>query len=204
MPPITETLYRQADTALVFFFRLADNPMLGYLTGIAVLGLLCAVVGDLTISLGLRINGAFINRDANELIRMQNQSMLALQAGDKESYQACNTVANDSFGKVFFRQLALGASSLWPVPFALQWLHGRFAEVAFLLPVPIGDRTSVGYAFTFIPMYILMRILFGHLRTRLPGYRRLTFTKGGEQAEIEPLLSVNEVFPAEKTCRSER
>lgn len=201
MSPTFEALYHQADTALIYFFRLAENPMLGYLIGIALLGILCAMAGDLTISLAIRVNGAFLDRDNAELVRMQNQSLLALQARDKESYQACNSLANDSFGKVFFRQMALGASSLWPVPFALQWLDNRFAEVAFLLPIPLGDRTSVGYAFTFIPMYILMRILFGKVRTRLPGYRRLTVPAATPDPESETLLRVEDVFPA-KECRT--
>ena len=200
MPPIVETIVQQADTALIFFFRLSANPMLGYLIGIAVLGLLCAVIGDLTITLAFRLNGAFFRRDNQELVRMQNRSLLALKARDKESYQACNEVANESFGKVFFSQMALGASSLWPVPFALQWLNGRFADVAFLLPMPLGERTSVGYAFTFIPMYILMRILFGKIRTRLPGYRRLTLWQDTGGDETEAMLSVDEVFP-ERHCR---
>ena len=197
MSPNLETLYHQADAALVFFFRLAENPMLGYLIGIAVLALICAVIGDLTIALAFRFNGKFFKRDNHELVQMQNKSLLALKAQDKESYQACNQVANDSFGKVFFTQIALGASSLWPVPFALEWLNGRFAEVAFLLPIPLGTRTEVGYAFTFIPMYILMRILFGQIKDRLPGYRRLTALKDDDDGEMEPMLSVDDVFKDE-------
>ena len=195
MPSFFETIVHQIDAGLMYFFRLAENPMLGYLVGIAVLAALCAVVGDLTIALAFRLNGRFFNRDNRELVQMQNKSLLALQARDKESYQACNTVANESFGKVFLSQMALGASSLWPVPFALQWLNGRFADVAFLLPIPLGTRTSVGYAFTFIPMYILMRILFGKIRTRLPGYRRLTVSNAAEDTETESMLRFDDVFP---------
>lgn len=204
MPETFDIYFRQLDAVLIFFFRLADNPMLGYLIGIAVLGLLCAVIGDLTVALAYRVNGAFLKRDTQELVSMQNKSLLALKARDKESYQACNEVANDSFGKVFFSQLALGASSLWPVAFALQWLDGRFGDVSFLLPVALGNRTAVGYAFTFIPMYILMRILFGKLRTRLPGYRRLTVPPDSDQAETEAMLSVEDVFPGRGKCGSAR
>jgi hypothetical protein len=204
MPEMLDILYRQADACLIFFFRLAANPMLGYLIGIAFLGLMCAVIGDLTVALAYRVNGVFLKRDTQELVSMQNKSLLALKARDKESYRACNEVANDSFGKVFFSQLALGASSLWPAAFALQWLDGRFGDVAFLLPVALGDRTSVGYAFTFIPMYILMRILFGQLRTRLPGYRRLTVAKDIDQTETEGMLRVEDVFPGGERCGSQR
>ena len=195
MSPIVETLYHQTDAALIFFFRLAANPMLGYLLGIAVLALVCVVLGDLTITLALRVNGTYFHQDSLELVRMQNKSLLALRAGDKASYQACNEMANDSFGKVFFSQIALGASSLWPVPFALHWLDGRFADVAFVLPIPLGHLNSVGYAFSFIPMYILVRILFGHVRSHLPGYRRLTGSSAGDAKEVEAMLSMEDVFP---------
>jgi len=202
MPVSFETIYAHIDAGLIYFFRLVDNPMLGYLVGIAVLGLFCAVIGDLTVALAFRINGTFFKQDNQELVRMQNKSLLALRARDKQSYQACNEVANDSFGKVFFTQLALGASSLWPVPFVLQWLGERFADVAFLLPFPLGARTSVGYAFTFIPMYILMRILFGKVRTRLPGYRRLSVPEGGHDEETESMLSMDDVFPENRCPRT--
>jgi hypothetical protein len=196
MSPILETIYHQTDAALIFFFRLAANPMLGYLLGIAVLALVCVVLGDLTITLALRVKGTYFHQDSLELVRMQNKSLLALRAGDKESYQACNEMANDSFGKVFFSQIALGASSLWPLPFALHWLDGRFADVAFVLPIPLGHLTSVGYAFSFIPMYILVRILFGRVRPHLPGYRRLTGSPAGDAEDIEVMLSMEDVFPA--------
>jgi hypothetical protein len=40
-----------------------------------------------------------------------------------------------------------------------------------------------------------MRILFGHVRTRLPGYRRLTLGPGSDDDDGETMLSVDEVFP---------
>jgi hypothetical protein len=196
MSPTLTSIYHQVDAVLIFFFRLVENPMLGYLIGIAVLALLCAVVGDRTIALAVRFNGTFFDRDTQELVRMQNKSLLALQAQDKESYLACNEVANDSFGKVFFSQLALGASSLWPVPFALQWLDERFADVVFLLPIPLGARESVGYAFTFIPMYILMRIVLGKVKGRLPFFGRKPSELAVEQQTGEKMLGFTDVFPA--------
>ena len=198
MPSSFETLYNHVDAVLIYFFRLTDTPIIGYLAGIAVLALVCVVLGDLTVAAAFRVNGAFFRRDNRELVSMQNKSLIALQAQDKASYQACNEIANDSFGKVFFSQIALGASSLWPVPFALQWLDGRFADVEFLLPFTLGTRTTVGYAFTFIPMYILLRILFGHVRTHLPGYRRLTVPEVLDPSETEAMLTMDEVFPMRK------
>ncbi len=192
---MTETLYGQLDAFLIAFFRLAENPMLGYLTGIAVLALVCVIVGDLSMGLAYRWNHAFLQRDNRRLVRLQNGSLRALKARDKESYQALNREANDAFGKVFFTRVALAAASLWPLPFAMQWLEARFGDVLFALPLALpktGD--AVGYAFTFIPMYILVRIVFGRLRSRLPIFRRVLTLQVREQMDGEQMLSFTDVF----------
>jgi len=93
-------------------------------------------------------------------------------------------VANDAFGKVFFSQVALSISSLWPIPFAAGWLQTRFQDVSFPLPVSlpvVGDQ--VGFMFTFLPIYILVYILFGQIKGRLPFFR--TVVKRLEQYEGE-------------------
>ncbi len=77
---MTETLYRQLDAFLMAFFRLAENPMLGYLTGIAVLALVCVILGDLSMGLAYRWNHAFLRRDNRRLVRLQNGSLHALKA----------------------------------------------------------------------------------------------------------------------------
>ncbi len=197
-----ETLYTQLDAFLISFFRLADNPMLGYLAGIAILALVCVVLGELSMGLAYRWNHAFLRRDNRRLVRLQNGSLNALKARDKESYQALNREANDAFGKVFFTQVALAAASLWPLPFAMQWLESRFGDVLFALPITLpkaGD--AVGYAFTFIPMYILVRIIFGRLKGRLPFFRRIRSLQVGEHEDGEAMLSFSDVFhtPAESS-----
>jgi len=55
----------------------------------------------------------------------------------------------------------------------------------------------VGYAFTFSPMYILMRILFGQIKDRLPGYRRLTVLPDENDGEEETMLRVGDVLKDE-------
>ncbi|MDJ0883682.1 MAG: hypothetical protein QNJ48_05950 [Desulfobacterales bacterium] len=192
---MTETLYRQLDAFLMAFFRLAENPMLGYLTGIAVLALVCVILGDFSMGLAYRWNHAFLRRDNRRLVRLQNVSLRALKARDKESYQALNREANDAFGKVFFAQVALAAASLWPLPFAMQWLETRFGDVLFALPLALpkaGD--TVGYAFTFLPMYILVRIVFGRLKGRLPYFRRIRSQQMREQKDDEGMLRFSDVF----------
>ncbi len=190
-----ETLYRQLDAFLIYFFRLADNPMLGYLAGITVLALACVILGELSMGVAYCWNHAFLKRDNRRLVRLQNGSLRALQARDKEKYQALNREANDAFGKVFFTRVALAAASLWPLPFAMQWLEGRFGDVAFTLPLvlpKVGD--AVGYAFTFIPMYILVRVVFGQFKGRLPFFGRIRALQAGEVQEGERMLSFADVF----------
>ena len=192
---MAETIYRQLDALLIAFFRLAENPMLGYLTGIAVLSLGCVILGELSMGLAYRWNHAFLRRDNRRLVRLQNGSLRALKARDKESYQALNREANDAFGKVFFTRVALAAASLWPLPFAMQWLESRFGDVLFALPIALpktGD--TVGYAFTFIPMYILVRIVFGRVKGRMPFFRGVRSLQAREHKEGEQLLSLTDVF----------
>ena len=88
------------------------------------------------------------------------------------------------FGKVFFSQVALSISSLWPIAFAAGWLQTRFQDVSFPLPVSlpvIGDH--VGFMFTFLPIFILVYILFGQIKGRLPFFR--TVVKRLEQYDEE-------------------
>jgi hypothetical protein len=190
-----EAFYMHLDAVLIFFFRLAENPMLGFLTGIAVLSLGCVVLGEVSMGVAYRWNHAFLARDNQALVRLQNGSLGALKARDKESYQALNREANDAFGKVFFTQVALAAASLWPLPFAMHWLQARFGEVLFSLPVglpKVGD--TVGYAFLFIPTYILVRVLFGQVKGRLPFFRGLRSLQVRDQAAGAQMLSFSEVF----------
>lgn len=160
------------DTAFIYFFRLPDIPILGYYLGCAVLSLACVVIGQITIAIAFFWNQKFIDKDNHEMVRMHNLSVKALLAKDKKAYTSCNKVANDAFGKVFFSQIALSISSLWPIAFAAGWLQTRFQDVSFPLPFSlpvVGDK--VGFMFTFLPMYILVYILFGQVKGRLPFFR---------------------------------
>ncbi|MDO9565998.1 MAG: hypothetical protein Q7J15_04590 [Candidatus Desulfaltia sp.] len=169
-----QTIYLNIDTFLIFFFRITTNPVIGYFIGILVLSVICVIIGEFTISLAFRFNKKYIDHDNRKMVRMQNLSVQALMAKDKMSYKACNKEANEAFGKVFFKQIALAASSLWPIPFALGWMQTRFLDVEFLLPCrlpALGE--SAGYSFTFIPMYILARILFGKIKHKLPYFKKM-------------------------------
>jgi hypothetical protein len=181
---ILATLHQWFDSAFIYFFRLPEIPILGYYLGCAVLSLACVVVGQITIAIAFFWNKTFIDADNREMVRMHNLSVRALLAKDKKAYKNCNKAANDAFGKVFFSQIALSVSSLWPVAFAAGWLQSRFQDVTFALPLSlpvIGDQ--VGFMFTFLPIYILVYILFGWIKGRLPLFR--TIVKRLEQYDTE-------------------
>ncbi|MBL7179632.1 MAG: hypothetical protein ABIK98_01790 [Pseudomonadota bacterium] len=160
------------DGFLIYFYRIVEEPIIGYFIGTGVLSLLCVIIGEFTISVAFRFNKAYIDQDSREMVRMQNLSVRALLAKDKKSYKAFNREANEAFGKVFFKQIALASASLWPIPFALGWMQTRFFDIEFLLPCrfPVVGETT-GYAFTFIPMYILVRLLFGKIKPKLPYFK---------------------------------
>ena len=167
-------VYYRLDAVLIFFFRLPGVPILGYYLGCTVLALACVIVGQLTLAAAFKINQRFIDRDNHKMVRMHNLSVKALLSKDKQAYRSINKEANDAFGKVFFAQIALAISSLWPVPFAVGWLQTRFLDVRFELPVSlpvVGDH--VGFMFTFLPIYILVFILFGKIKSKLPFFRAI-------------------------------
>ena len=194
----TPTLLYHIDSVLISFFRLTDIPILGYYAGSALLCLVCVIVGQLTLSLAFRFNRQFIDRDNRRMVKMHNLSVKALVTKNKNAYKNCNKEANDAFGKVFFSQIALCISSLWPVPFALGWMQIRFLDVAFPLPVtlPVLGNT-VGFMFTFIPMYILVYILFGKVKAYLPYFRnekRMLDAYAAEESEA--LISLSDLSPS--------
>ena len=168
------TLQQWLDAFFIYFFRLPDMAILGYYLGCSVLALVCVVAGQITIAIAFFWNQRFIDRDNEEMVHMHNLSVRALLSKDKRAYTSCNKAANDAFGKVFFSQIALDISSLWPIPFAAGWLQTRFQDVAFPLPFTlpvIGDH--VGFMFTFLPIYILVYILFGLIKGHLPFFRTI-------------------------------
>ncbi len=187
------------DGFLIEWFRLHPEPILGYMIGIALLSAMCAVIGGITLLIATRANGDLFISQNRQMVKMQNLSVKALIAKDKPAYKLLNREANDAFGKYFFAQIAVSVSSLWPAPFALAWMHTRFADVDFLLPVHIpGIGNSVGYAFSFIPMFILMSILFSHLKKRLPVFDRMHRHLDEIHREADKMVTVADYLPSSR------
>ena len=167
---IVSSLMNGVDQILITPYRWPKNAMEGWWLGTTFLALWATLLGRATLALVMRLNRQHVKESLEETSLRHEQSMNALKAGDKESYKAINNLANEAYGKSFFLLVAMATASLWPIPLALGWLQLRFTEVRFPLPVEIpfiGD--SVGYAFVFIPLYILVRILVGKFLSALFG-----------------------------------
>jgi hypothetical protein len=136
------TVYLFVDRFLIFFFRLTGITILDYDVGCAVLALISVILGQLTIAVAFLWNQRFIDHDNQQVVRMHNLSIKALVCKDKSAFQKINREANDAFGKLFFSQIALAASSLWPIALAAGWMQTRFLNVEFALPARLGDGPS--------------------------------------------------------------
>jgi hypothetical protein len=160
------------DGTLILLYRISGHPLVDYFIGTFLLGLICVIIGELTVSLALRFNKPYLDELTGEMLKKEALSIEAYKAGDKTSYRALNKVATDAWGKRFFTMVAYSAGMLWPIPFALGWMQTRFNAIEFQLAFPLSLAFgTVGYTFTFIPLYILGRILFKYLRPWLPYFR---------------------------------
>ena len=161
------------DNFLITFYRITGYSLLDYFIGTMVLGFICVIIGEVSVSLAIRFNKRYLDEMSNEMKEKEALSLAAHQAGDKAGYQSLNKQATDVWGKHFFTMVAYSAGILWPIPFALGWMQTRFSGVEFELAFPLSlvFGNTVGYLFTFIPIYILCRIIFKYMRPWLPYFR---------------------------------
>ncbi|MBG0774825.1 MAG: hypothetical protein H0S85_00130 [Desulfovibrionaceae bacterium] len=166
---ILSSLYIALDTALIAPYRLTGSSVAGFWLGTAVLDVWCVLLGELTMAGVYLWNWRHYDSQNRAMVRMHNISVRAIAMGDKTAYKAGNKLANEEFGKCFFAQMALFATSLWPMPFALGWLATRFSGV----DIHLAGSFDVGYAFVCIGLYIPLRIAFSRVKTRLSLFRRV-------------------------------
>ena len=191
---ILSAIYYGIDAFLISFYRLSPIPILGYYIGTGALCLICVIAGQMTYCWAYRRNHRFFSSDSREMIHMHNLSIKALGAKNKTAYKSCNKQANDAFGKYFFAQAAIGIASLWPVPFALAWMQSRFVQVDFALPIPLpGFGSSVGFMFTFFPIYVLVYILFGKIKNKIPYFSSFEQWRQVNHSEAEEMMSFSDL-----------
>jgi len=158
------------DPAFIWAFRLVPDPRAGFFLGSVYVALCAVIVGDVAMSLAYRINRKAHLAHQREMLRQGDMSFQALACKDKKAYKACNSLANEAFGRNFFLGATLFCASVWPVALALGWMDERFGRVDDLIAPFIGQ---VRPEFWFIPIYIVVRIVFSKVKYGVPLYRRL-------------------------------
>ncbi len=192
---ILSTIYFWIDAFLIFWYRIPENPMLGFIVGTTALCGFATVIGWYTADAAASLMNPHLHRLKKETVSMHNLSMKAIAVKDKHSYTSCNTMANEAFGRYFFAQTGLGAAALLPVPFALGWLQERFQDVLFPIPFTIPKvGSNVTPVFVFILLYILTRILTGPIRKRM--LNRKPSNSLSRQGDEEKMLGLSDLFGA--------
>lgn len=163
-------LWSALDPVFIVLYRITGNSVIDFFTGTFLVALLTVVLGEFTISIAYRVNREHLKVLNSKMVSMHNRSLDALKSGNKEKYKSSNKEANDAFGRVFFNAIALSAACLWPIFFALGWMQTRFIGIGF--PVPFTGWEA-NYVVVFLAAYIICRILFGHLRPRLPYFKQV-------------------------------
>ena len=174
------------DMIFVWLFRLPLPPVVAFCIGLALLALVLTVVGELCMAGAYFMNRKHFAKIADDMTTNNNNSIRALARQDKVSYTACNSLANDAFGKSFFSGLTLFAASVWPVAFALSWLSFRYGGIEF--PLPLTEFT-VGVNFLFIPLYVLVRFLFSKAKPHLPVFARIRRAVQANEFNGEELMT---------------
>jgi hypothetical protein len=158
------------DQVLIVFYRLSGNAVPDFFLGTFILAFITVVLGEFTASVAYRLNRKHLLALNERMVAMNNSSLAALKSGEKERYRAANKQANDAFGRVFFNAVALSAAFLWPVFFALSWMQLRFIDIKLYFPY---TSLTANYVVVFLACYVLGRVLFGHLRPRLPYFSKV-------------------------------
>ncbi len=162
------------DQAFIPFYRLVDDPVLGYFLGTFILASFCVVLGELLVGLAVYLNRHHVRKLTNDLIHWNNLAVEAVKKGDSEAYHTFNREANDVYGKLFFLSIAHSAACLVPIPFVLAWMQMRFGAVEFPLPLSVpGLGSSVNYVFTFVVLYLPAYWFFKKIKKKLPVFREI-------------------------------
>jgi hypothetical protein len=157
-------LIQIVDQYLMMFYRFTGHAGVDFAIGTFALAVICILIGEVTVSLAFRLTRKGLGEKTAEAEKYQNLSIDALKAGNREAYEAANTLAKDAFGHSFFQQVALSSAFLWPIFFALAWMQHRFLEVEFPLPLlPV----SIGFIGVFILIYAATFFLFKKVKKRI-------------------------------------
>ena len=185
-------VYLYLDPYLIWFYRLSGSAEVNFLLGTLALAVLSLLVGEFTSFLASCLVRRHFEQVTGEAKRYQDLSMEALKSGDRPAYEGANKLANEAFGKSFYSQVALSATFVWPIFFALGWMQYRFLEIAFPLPF-IGF--SLGYIGVFLLIYIAAYFVFKPLRRRMPYFRHIKELRDASGRSARNLKSLGDLLP---------
>ena len=100
------------DGFLIFFYRVPGDPLVGFFFGTIMLSFFSVLAGEFTLSLAIRFNRPYLDEMSREINETEKLSVVAYNAGDKDSYKALNKQATDAWGKHFFTMAAYSAGIL--------------------------------------------------------------------------------------------
>lgn len=183
--------YVVIDPYLIWFFRITGIAILDFLVGTFVVASITLIIGEFTISLAYLANRKKIEQTTNDVVRYQNTSVDAIEAGNKAAYAAANKMANEAFGKSFFHQIALSTGFLWPIPFALGWMQYRFSDIEFRI---LFSDVTVGYPAVFIPLYVAAYLGFKRIKYKLPYFRRIKQILDSTQSQTKHMRSFSDLL----------
>lgn len=187
-----QIVYEFLDPWMIWAFRISGNAYVGFALGLIWVALVATIIGELCMAGVYFSNKKHFRTINRDMVDHHNLSVRALGAKDKTAWKACNSIANDAFGKNFFAHMALFASSLWIVPFTIGWLFYRFGQVDFDVPF----MGAVGPAFIFIPVYILVRYLFCKAKPWIPVFKSIR-RKVKENEAGEEMLNFTDLLSEE-------
>jgi hypothetical protein len=185
-------IYLYLDPYLIWFYRLSGSAAVNFLLGTLALAVLSLLVGEFTSFLASFLVRRHFEQVTGEAKRYQDLSIEALKAGDRPAYEGANKLANEAFGKSFYSQVALSATFVWPIFFALGWMQYRFQDVTFPLPF-IGF--SLGYIGVFLIIYIVTYFFFKPVKRRMPYYRRIKQLQDASSRSARNLKSFGNLLP---------
>jgi hypothetical protein len=189
---VMHPLFLSIDPYLIWFYRITGYSFADFLIGTFLLASMALIVGEFTISLTFLAVRRHVQKTTDEVVHYQNLSVEALAARDKQAYLASNKLANDAFGKSFFMQIALSASMLWPVFFALGWMQQRFGEVEFRI---LFTDYYVGPICVFIPLYATVYLIFKKIKYKLPYFKRIQSILEAYNNQTKRMKSIEDVIP---------
>ena len=169
------------DPGLIWAFRLLPDAHWGFFVGSVYVALCAIIVGDVAMALAYRINRGPYMAQQREMKKHNDMSFQALAEKDKAAFKACNILANDAFGRNFFLGATLFCASIWPMALALGWMNYRFGRVEDLMAPLVG---AVRPEFWFIPLYIVVRILFSKIKHHIPLYRLIHALAKADEASL--------------------